>query len=98
LLRRDLTKQNADLETHRCRGYVANFPVAVFRSKKRERRRATLENPKSPSLKKSMWILRTNLRPVSPTGPAFRTKRGKRFTGMTSDDSLETYILSTNHY
>ena len=52
LLRRDLTKQNADLETHRCRGYVANFRVAVFRGKKRERRRVTLENPESASLKK----------------------------------------------
>src|SRR5438445_10531782 len=31
-----------------------------------------------------MWILRTNLRPVSPAGQAFRTKRGKRFTGMTN--------------
>jgi len=40
------------LETHRCRGYVANFRVAVFGGKKRERRRATLENPKRPSLKK----------------------------------------------
>ena len=31
-----------------------------------------------------MWILRTNLRPVSPAGQALRTKRGKRFTGITN--------------
>ena len=52
MLRRDSIKQNADLETHRRRGYVANFRVAVFRGKKRERRRVTLENPESASLKK----------------------------------------------
>ena len=35
-----------------------------------------------------MWILRTNLRLVFPARQAFRTKRGKRFTGMTNGRTL----------
>ena len=52
MLRRDLTEQNADSETHRRRGYVANLCVDVLRSKKRGRRGVTLEDPESVSLKK----------------------------------------------
>jgi hypothetical protein len=52
LLRRDLTEQNADLETHRRRGYVANLCVDVLRSKRRGRRGVTLEDPERVSLKK----------------------------------------------
>jgi hypothetical protein len=70
LLRRDLTKENADLEPRRCRGYGANFCVAVFRGKKRERRRVTLENPESTSLKKYVDLTH-EFAPGIPRWPGF---------------------------
>ena len=41
-----------------------------------------------------MWILRTNWRLVFPAGQAFRTKRGKRFTGMTNGRTLWVPVFS----
>jgi kynurenine formamidase len=41
-----------------------------------------------------MSILRTNLRPESPAGQGFRTKRANRFTGMTNGRTLWVRVFS----